>query len=121
MSTPGQSDCCRTTGRIFNVFVHRILVQDAIILRRLQSRRSASKHLQTGDIFLTKHSNLAAVHIVFHMIVDDGLRSSECVGTVTVRRPLSIFNAKLSIYRRNKFPASGNFGSEKYFENRLLE
>ncbi|KAK7603268.1 hypothetical protein V9T40_003267 [Parthenolecanium corni] len=42
-----------------------------------QSRRSASKHLQTGDIFLTKHSNLAAVHIVFHMIVDDSLRSSE--------------------------------------------
>ncbi|XP_065214139.1 protein C12orf4 homolog [Planococcus citri] len=42
-----------------------------------QSRRSASKHLQTGDIFITKHSNLSSVHIIFHLIVDDSLRSSD--------------------------------------------
>lgn len=48
-----------------------------------QSRRCGSKHLQTGDVFLTKHSNLASVHIIFHMIVDDSLRSSE----ITSRHP----------------------------------
>ncbi|XP_054271407.1 protein C12orf4 homolog [Macrosteles quadrilineatus] len=42
-----------------------------------QSRRSSTKNLQTGDVYLTHHSNLAEVHVVFHMIVDDSLRSSD--------------------------------------------
>ncbi|XP_075226606.1 FERRY endosomal RAB5 effector complex subunit 3 [Lycorma delicatula] len=41
------------------------------------SRRSGTKYLQTGDVFLTRHSNLAEIHVVFHMIVDDSLRSSD--------------------------------------------
>ncbi|KAJ9586337.1 hypothetical protein L9F63_020045 [Diploptera punctata] len=43
-----------------------------------QSRRSgSSKNLQTGDVYITRHSNLAEVHVIFHMVVDDSLRSSE--------------------------------------------
>uniref|UniRef100_A0A1B6CIF8 Uncharacterized protein n=3 Tax=Clastoptera arizonana TaxID=38151 RepID=A0A1B6CIF8_9HEMI len=42
-----------------------------------QSRRSSTKYLQTGDVYLTHHSNLADVHVVFHMVVDDTLRSND--------------------------------------------
>ncbi|XP_066995758.1 FERRY endosomal RAB5 effector complex subunit 3 isoform X2 [Anabrus simplex] len=43
-----------------------------------QSRRLGStRNLQTGDVYVTKHSNLAEVHVVFHMVVDDSLRSSD--------------------------------------------
>ncbi|XP_069673035.1 FERRY endosomal RAB5 effector complex subunit 3 isoform X2 [Periplaneta americana] len=43
-----------------------------------QSRRSGStKHLQTGDVYITRHSNLAEVHVIFHMVVDDSLRSND--------------------------------------------
>ncbi|XP_049783530.1 protein C12orf4 homolog isoform X1 [Schistocerca nitens] len=41
------------------------------------SRRLGTKNLQTGDVYLTRHSNLAEVHVVFHMVVDDSLRSSD--------------------------------------------
>ncbi|XP_039296255.1 protein C12orf4 homolog [Nilaparvata lugens] len=42
-----------------------------------QSRRSSTKNLQTGDVYLTHHSNLAEVHVVFHMVVDDSVRSND--------------------------------------------
>lgn len=43
-----------------------------------QSRRSgSSKNLQTGDVFITRHSNLAQVHVIFHIVTDDSLLSKE--------------------------------------------
>lgn len=43
------------------------------------------QNLQTGDIYLTKHSNLADVHVVFHLVADDSsLRS----GDITSRHPV---------------------------------
>lgn len=27
--------------------------------------------LRAGDVFLTRHSNLAEAHVVFHLVVDD--------------------------------------------------
>lgn len=39
--------------------------------------KPGSKSLQIGDVFITRHSNLAQVHIVFHMVVQDSLRSGE--------------------------------------------
>ncbi|KAK7873103.1 hypothetical protein R5R35_006334 [Gryllus longicercus] len=43
-----------------------------------QSRRSGTtKNLQTGDVYITTHSNLAEVHVVFHMVVDDSLKSND--------------------------------------------
>jgi len=42
--------------------------------------------LQTGDFFLTKHSNLCETHIVFHMVVDNSVED----GNITSRHPVII-------------------------------
>lgn len=33
--------------------------------------------MQTGDVFITKHSNLAQVHVIFHMVSDDSILSKD--------------------------------------------
>lgn len=35
-----------------------------------------NKNLQTGDFYITKHSNLAEVHAVFHLVTDESVASS---------------------------------------------
>lgn len=50
----------------------------------LQARRNKSKLLQCGDVYITKHSNLASVHLVFHMVIDDSLKS----GDINSRHPV---------------------------------
>lgn len=40
-------------------------------------RASCSGALRTGDVYVTRHSNLNEVHVVFHMVIDDSLRSSD--------------------------------------------
>ncbi|KAF7993451.1 hypothetical protein HCN44_010046 [Aphidius gifuensis] len=61
-------------------------VKDAVSWRQAHHRdgndiqikkTTSSKALQTGDVFITRHSNLAQVHVVFHMVVNDSLRSGE--------------------------------------------
>ncbi|KAJ1531758.1 hypothetical protein ONE63_000419 [Megalurothrips usitatus] len=43
-----------------------------------QWRRAASSGaLRTGDVYVTRHANLTEVHVVFHMVIDDSLRSNE--------------------------------------------
>ncbi|XP_042894810.2 ferry endosomal RAB5 effector complex subunit 3 isoform X1 [Parasteatoda tepidariorum] len=39
--------------------------------------RSSPATLKTGDFYITRHSNLSEVHIVFHLVVDDTLRSAD--------------------------------------------
>ncbi|GBP28789.1 Protein C12orf4 homolog [Eumeta japonica] len=47
-------------------------------------RARESRCLQTGDVYVTRHSNLAEVHVVFHLLVDEGsLRS----GDINSRHP----------------------------------
>nr|CAD7431917.1 unnamed protein product [Timema monikensis] len=36
-----------------------------------------TKNMQTGDVYITRHSNLAEVHVVFHMVIDDSLKSND--------------------------------------------
>ncbi|XP_014244960.1 protein C12orf4 [Cimex lectularius] len=48
-----------------------------------QSRKSGTKYLQTGDVYITKHSNLSDVHVIFHMVLDDSTKS----GDITSRHP----------------------------------
>lgn len=36
-----------------------------------------NKHLQSGDVYITRHSNLSQVHVVFHIVSDDSLISRE--------------------------------------------
>nr|KAG5703826.1 hypothetical protein BaRGS_031460 [Batillaria attramentaria] len=52
--------------------------------------KSLGARLHTGDFYLTKHSNLSEVHAVFHLVVDEGVRT----GDITSRHPaiLSIRN-----------------------------
>ncbi|KAI4502370.1 hypothetical protein M0802_002282 [Mischocyttarus mexicanus] len=67
-------------------------VKEAVAWRQAHRREGSdpqtkkapmSKTLQTGDIFITRHSNLAQVHVVFHMVVNDSLRS----GDINSRHP----------------------------------
>ncbi|KAF5285284.1 hypothetical protein FQR65_LT13274 [Abscondita terminalis] len=48
------------------------------------TRNKNSKHLQPGDVYVTRHSNLAQVHVVFHMVSDDSLRG----GDINSRHPV---------------------------------
>lgn len=52
--------------------------------------KSMGARLHTGDFYLTKHSNLSEVHVVFHLVVDENVRT----GDITSRHPaiLSIRN-----------------------------
>ncbi|XP_063928325.1 protein C12orf4 homolog isoform X2 [Zophobas morio] len=46
-------------------------------LKETTSRNTNSELLQAGDFYITRHSNLAQVHVVFHMVSDDSLRGSD--------------------------------------------
>lgn len=52
--------------------------------------KGGDKKLHCGDFFLTKHSNLSEIHVVFHLVSDDNIRTSD----ITSRHPviLSIRN-----------------------------
>ena len=30
-----------------------------------------TKHLQTGDFYITKHSNLSQIHVIFHVVTNN--------------------------------------------------
>lgn len=40
-------------------------------------RNSHSELLQTGDFYMTRHSNLSQAHVIFHMVSDESLRGNE--------------------------------------------
>lgn len=54
------------------------------------SSEEKSKNLRAGDFYLTKHSNLSEVHVVFHLVADDSIKQSD----ISSRHPviLSIRN-----------------------------
>lgn len=35
------------------------------------------RHLETGDCYVSKHSNLANAHVIFHLVTDDSLKNGE--------------------------------------------
>ncbi|CAH2097260.1 unnamed protein product [Euphydryas editha] len=51
--------------------------------RQRQGGARARRALQPGDVLVTRHSNLADAHVVFHLVVDDSLDS----GDITSRHP----------------------------------
>ncbi|XP_041694114.1 protein C12orf4 homolog isoform X2 [Coregonus clupeaformis] len=56
------------------------VVQQVVLYARAQT----SKHKdQPGEFYISRHSNLSEVHIVFHLCVDDNVRS----GNITARDP----------------------------------
>ena len=40
--------------------------------------------MQNGDFYITRHSNLSEVHVVFHLVADDSIKGSD----VTSRHPV---------------------------------
>ncbi|XP_011445722.1 FERRY endosomal RAB5 effector complex subunit 3 [Magallana gigas] len=54
------------------------------------SSEEKNKNLRSGDFYLTKHSNLSEVHVVFHLVADDSIKQSD----ISSRHPviLSIRN-----------------------------
>lgn len=46
-------------------------------MKQTSSRNVNSELLQAGDFYMTRHSNLAQVHVIFHMVSDDSLRGSD--------------------------------------------
>lgn len=48
------------------------------------NRNANSELLQPGDFYMTRHSNLAQVHVIFHIVSDDSLRGTE----INSRHPL---------------------------------
>lgn len=54
------------------------------------SSEEKNKNLRAGDFYLTKHSNLSEVHVVFHLVADDSIKQSD----ISSRHPviLSIRN-----------------------------
>ncbi|XP_061175241.1 protein C12orf4 homolog [Saccostrea echinata] len=71
---------------------------DKASLKSSSSTSSEEKNngLRAGDFYLTKHSNLSEVHVVFHLVADDGKKASESVKSsdISSRHPviLSIRN-----------------------------
>ncbi|KAJ8319300.1 hypothetical protein KUTeg_004391 [Tegillarca granosa] len=55
-----------------------------------ENQQNKGNCLQTGDFYITKHSNLSEVHTVFHLVVDENMKSMD----ITSRHPviLSIRN-----------------------------
>ncbi|KAK9727711.1 hypothetical protein QE152_g19021 [Popillia japonica] len=49
----------------------------------LKSRQN-TKHLQPGDFYITRHSNLSQVHVIFHIVSDDTLKG----GDINSRHPV---------------------------------
>ncbi|XP_071831310.1 FERRY endosomal RAB5 effector complex subunit 3-like [Apostichopus japonicus] len=45
------------------------------------SNEEISTNLQTGDFYITRHSNLSQVHLVFHLVSDDSTRDNTHCGT----------------------------------------
>lgn len=39
--------------------------------------KSSTESLHYGDIYITRHSNLSQVHVVFHLVTCDGLKTQE--------------------------------------------
>ena len=39
-----------------------------------------------GEIYITRHSNLAEVHVVFHLVVDDSVKASN----ISTRNPVIV-------------------------------
>lgn len=48
-------------------------------IHRLKRKVKSDENVQLniGDVFITKHSNFSEAHLVFHVVVDDSLKSPE--------------------------------------------
>lgn len=47
------------------------------IQERVMPSYAGRRNLELGDCYVTRHSNLANVHVVFHLVTDDSLKTNE--------------------------------------------
>jgi len=52
------------------------------------SHRTVSAGLTTGDVYITRHSNLSEVHVVFHLVSDDSVSTTSY--ELTSRHPVIV-------------------------------
>ena len=61
-------------------------------VQRDETSRSAASRavtgLTTGDFYITRHSNLSEVHVVFHLVSDDSVSGTSC--DLTSRHPIIV-------------------------------
>ncbi|KAK5639219.1 hypothetical protein RI129_011711 [Pyrocoelia pectoralis] len=75
------TEICQRTTEFHFPYVDDQLERISSTLQKYQadnaSRIASSKNLQTGDVYITRHSNLAQVHVIFHMVCDDSLYGND--------------------------------------------
>ena len=54
------------------------------IQQKVMPTYAGRQNLETGDCYITRHSNLANAHVVFHLVTDDSLKNGE----VNSRHPI---------------------------------
>ena len=59
-------------------------IRSELQTRSDNSSNSSSTSLKVGDFYTTKHSNLSEVHVVFHLVTDESIHSSD----ISSRHPL---------------------------------
>lgn len=66
-----------------------------------RDREDRSGRMQAGDFYMTRHSNLSEVHVVYHLVVDEGVRA----GDITSRHPviLGVRNILKACFRYDVF------------------
>jgi len=65
---------------------HFPCLEDQLDVVRKQMESAGESTLRTGDFYITKHSNLSDVHVVFHLVSDESVMSSE----VSSRHPIML-------------------------------
>lgn len=51
--------------------------QIKLIQNEIMPAYAGRRSLETGDCYVTKHSNLANAHVIFHLVTDDSLKNGE--------------------------------------------
>lgn len=70
-----KNNCQRSTEFHFPNIEHQL---DKIVNLNEQVKKESekyvkrnNKHLQTGDFYITKHSNLSQIHVIFHVVTNN--------------------------------------------------
>ena len=83
---------CRGVGWYCNMMSWWCLVVDRCVQRDETSSRSTGSRtvagLTTGDFYITRHSNLSEVHVVFHLVSDDSVSATGY--DLTSRHPIIV-------------------------------
>lgn len=52
-------------------------IREDIYHLKLGSNRRDANNISVGDVYVSRHSNLSETHVVFHIVVDDSIKSPE--------------------------------------------